>query len=54
MDCITTTIEREWLADIIAGVKKTKYRRLAKEVCGGLDAVRTAPNQWNPKACALR
>jgi len=28
MDRITTTIEREWLADIIAGVKKTEYRQM--------------------------
>jgi hypothetical protein len=27
MDRITTTIEREWLADIVAGVKKTEYRQ---------------------------
>jgi hypothetical protein len=28
MDRLTTTIEREWLADIVAGVKKTEYREM--------------------------
>ena len=27
-DGITTTIEREWLAEIIAGTKKIEYRRI--------------------------
>jgi hypothetical protein len=27
-DRITTTIEREWLAEIIAGTKKIEYRRI--------------------------
>jgi len=26
-DLITTTIEREWLAEIIAGTKKGEYRK---------------------------
>lgn len=25
---ITTTIEREWLAEIIAGIKKIEYRQI--------------------------
>ncbi len=28
LDRITTTIEREWLAEIIAGTKKIEYRRI--------------------------
>ena len=28
MDRITTTIEREWLADIVAGTKRTEYRQI--------------------------
>jgi len=28
MDRITTTIEREWLAEIVAGTKKTEYRQI--------------------------
>jgi len=28
MDRITTTIEREWLADIVAGTKRTDYRQI--------------------------
>jgi len=28
MDRLTTTIEREWLAEIVAGVKKTEYREM--------------------------
>lgn len=28
MDRITTTIKREWLADIVAGVKRTEYREM--------------------------
>jgi hypothetical protein len=28
MDRITTTIEREWLAGIIAGTKRTEYRQI--------------------------
>jgi hypothetical protein len=28
MDRITTTIERQWLADIVAGVKQTEYREM--------------------------
>ena len=28
MDRLTTTSEREWLADIVAGVKKTEYREM--------------------------
>ena len=27
-DRITTTIERQWLAEIIAGTKKIEYRRI--------------------------
>ncbi len=27
-DRITTTIEREWLAEIIAGTKKIEYRQI--------------------------
>ena len=28
MDRITTTIEREWLADIVAGTQRTEYRQI--------------------------
>jgi hypothetical protein len=28
MDRITTTIEREWLAQIVAGTKRTEYRQM--------------------------
>ena len=46
-DWITTTIEREWLAQIIAGTKKIEYREIKpyKALREGLSAVRTAPAQ---------
>jgi hypothetical protein len=39
MDRLTTTIEREWLADIIAGVKKTEYRDIKPYWTKKLEAV---------------
>lgn len=48
-DRITTTIEREWLAQIIAGTKKIEYPPnqavLDKALREGLSAIRTAPAQ---------
>jgi hypothetical protein len=46
-DRITTTIKREWLAEIITGTKKIEYRRIKPLLDGALreslDAIRTAP-----------
>jgi hypothetical protein len=39
MDRLTTTIEREWLADIVAGVKKTEYREMKPYWTKRLEAV---------------
>ena len=39
MDRLTTTIEREWLADIVAGVKKTEYRDIKPYWTKKLEAV---------------
>lgn len=30
MDRLTTTIERQWLREIVAGTKKTEYREIKK------------------------
>lgn len=39
IDRLTTTIEREWLAQIVAGAKKTEYREIKPYWTKRLEAV---------------
>ena len=56
-DRITTTIEREWLAEIIAGTKKIEYRQIkpywTKRFAKVFGALRTATAE-RPKDVGFR
>lgn len=50
-DRITTTIEREWLAEIIADTKKIEYRQIkpywTKRFAKVFLPIRATPAQWD-------
>jgi hypothetical protein len=55
-DRITTTIKREWLAEIIAGKKKIEYRQIkpywTERFGKGFGALRATPAQRDESPCA--